>query len=187
MRNISAKHTGVKGLPWNAVFCTTVWYLWLSRNRHVFGDEQERSELTLSTLDYHLYEIGVALLHPPTDRVRYEQLQLRWTLPERGFVKLNVDGSALGTSEHSAAGGLCRDSNGEWCFGFTSRLGPGIALHAELQAIKFGLQIAWDRGFRKILLESDSLLAVTKLTTGRIQLNILTPLINCCKELIGRD
>ncbi|GLT64380.1 hypothetical protein SLA2020_368790 [Shorea laevis] len=83
-----------------------------------------------------------------------------WKPPPSRMVKLNVDGSAKGTPGDSAAGALCRDANGTWCFGFTVRLGVGTALRAEFFAVWKGLQLLWNRGFKWVQVESDSQLAV---------------------------
>lgn len=47
---------------------------------------------------------------------------------------------------HCVFGGLFRDSRGQWVLGFQGTL-PGLSpLHAELMALKTGLQIAKEQG-----------------------------------------
>lgn len=35
-------------------------------------------------------------------------------------------------------------------------IGDAAALHAEIWAVYTGMKVAWDQGFRKIIVESDS-------------------------------
>ncbi|XVF06929.1 hypothetical protein REPUB_Repub06bG0093400 [Reevesia pubescens] len=76
---------------------------------------------------------------------------------------MNVDGSARGHPGSAASGGVIRNAHGDWLGGFTHRVGISYILTAELWAIFHGLQLCWDRGYRKIELESDSLVAIQKL------------------------
>ena len=50
-----------------------------------------------------------------------------------------------------------------WIFGFVLQLGRDHILNAELYAILTGLKLAWSQGYRKVIVESDSLLAVNKI------------------------
>ena len=59
-----------------------------------------------------------------------------------------------------AAGGVIRDHNGYWLEGFIANLGTGQILDAELLGILYGLKIAWDDGYREVIVESDSTIAV---------------------------
>ena len=42
-------------------------------------------------------------------------------------------------------GGVTRNSNGEWVLGLSGSGGSNTNLHADLQAIRMGLLIAWDK------------------------------------------
>ena len=58
-------------------------------------------------------------------------------------------------------GVVCRDSSGTICFcAFDRRKGVQSPLQAELLAILFGLKITIDKGFKRIQMETDSLIAV---------------------------
>lgn len=57
-------------------------------------------------------------------------------------------------------GGLLRGDNGHWIFGFIGSVGRSDNLLPELMAIRYGLYLAREKGFRRICCESDSKEAV---------------------------
>ncbi|KAI4324123.1 hypothetical protein L6164_023686 [Bauhinia variegata] len=69
-------------------------------------------------------------------------------VPTLGFFKLNRDGSSIGKAGRAAVGGLIRDSTGNWIKGFTN-------IHAEADALRLGLQLAWDVGIRNMEVNID--------------------------------
>ncbi|KAF3785382.1 putative ribonuclease H protein [Nymphaea thermarum] len=91
---------------------------------------------------------------------RKVQTFIAWMSPPLGFVKLNVDAAARTNPGDLAAGGSFHNDNGKWSFGFTCRAGYGHIPKAEIVVIFNGLKLAWERGFRKVIVESDSLLVV---------------------------
>ncbi|XP_054782099.1 uncharacterized protein LOC129289366 [Prosopis cineraria] len=70
--------------------------------------------------------------------------------------KVNVDGAMSSTNNRASCGGVIRDHVGNWVAGFTHFLGSCSAYEAEAWAIWKGLQLAWDMGFKKVILESDA-------------------------------
>ncbi|KAK2638305.1 hypothetical protein Ddye_026100 [Dipteronia dyeriana] len=57
-------------------------------------------------------------------------------------------------------GGVVRDHLKTWVIGFALNKGSGRVLKAELWSILEGLKLVWQYGFRKIIVEIDSKLAV---------------------------
>ena len=70
------------------------------------------------------------------------QVELAWVHPGIGAFKLNVDGTCKPWSGAIGAGGVIRDSMGDWIGGFSVNLGTGQILEAELWGLFFGLQLA---------------------------------------------
>nr|XP_027062765.1 uncharacterized protein LOC113689142 [Coffea arabica] len=60
----------------------------------------------------------------------------------------------------SGGGGLLRDSQGGFLLGFSCFLGITTSLHAELQALLYGVKLCVDWGYRELHLEVDSLILV---------------------------
>lgn len=68
---------------------------------------------------------------------------VRWTKPSDQCVTLNVDGSRRGME--TTAGGVLRDANGDFMFGFAVKLTHADILQAELEAIWYGLRMCKER------------------------------------------
>lgn len=80
-----------------------------------------------------------------------------WSVPNRGWVKINSDGSVRGRELRASAGGLLRDDNGRWIVGYGRNIGSCSISKAELWGILDGLTVAWYYGYRRVVLESDKL------------------------------
>ena len=76
-------------------------------------------------------------------------------IPLVGYIKVNVDDS-YGNHGNAGFGGLLRNDRGIWVHGFSRFCGRSSNLLAELSAIWRGLQLAWDFGYRSIIIEYDS-------------------------------
>ena len=66
------------------------------------------------------------------------------------YIKLNTDGSAMGNPGIVDAGGILRDHSGGWISGFSLNLGLASNNMAELAAIRHGLEMTWNMGFKFI-------------------------------------
>lgn len=55
------------------------------------------------------------------------------------------------------AGGVCKDELGGWLCGFMNANQGASAFVAKAVALRDGLQLAWDKGFRWIECEVDNL------------------------------
>ncbi|MBA0769493.1 hypothetical protein Gotri_018218 [Gossypium trilobum] len=60
----------------------------------------------------------------------------------------------------AVAGGLVRDKNEKWLWGYTRSLGRCSVLEAELWQILDGLDLLWKHGYRNIVVESNNAAAV---------------------------
>ena len=102
-------------------------------------------------------------------------------------IKINVDGSSRGAPGDSAIGGLGRSTSGEWLFGFAGRIDRGFAISAEIKAITYGLNLAWNKGYRDVMVESDSSQAVQFICRDMVPPIDLIPVIQEFTDLTNRN
>ncbi|KAK5811264.1 hypothetical protein PVK06_026591 [Gossypium arboreum] len=99
-----------------------------------------------------------------------------------GWVKINSDGATVENRNWSAVDGVLRDSHGNWLVGFCRFINRGFAITTELWAILHGLRIAWQKGYTKVIIESDNKSVVAMLTDVSIESSSLTTLVQRIKE-----
>ncbi|MBA0811098.1 hypothetical protein Gohar_003029 [Gossypium harknessii] len=99
---------------------------------------------------------------------------LHWSTPDEGEIKLNMDGAVSPTRSYASIGGVFRDENGTWLYGFSMKLGDDTVFKVEARAILEGLNLAWDKGFRKLELECDNALLEETILAGEASPNLST-------------
>ncbi|XP_058071175.1 uncharacterized protein LOC131220234 [Magnolia sinica] len=97
---------------------------------------------------------GISFLSDPLLEV------VKWRRPRPGWIKLNVDDSALGNPGMSRRGGVCRGDNDSFHFAFSLGYGVGLNSMAKLWPVYHGLGLCVDSGFFRVEIESDSKLVV---------------------------
>ncbi|MCI20290.1 ribonuclease H protein, partial [Trifolium medium] len=90
----------------------------------------------------------------------YATIQVQWKFPRQGWIKCNTDGALVSQNQQADCGGVFRNESGAWLGGFARKLGSCSALMAELWGILSALQLAKEKGYRKVILESDSTVAI---------------------------
>ncbi|VVA14221.1 PREDICTED: ribonuclease [Prunus dulcis] len=114
-------------------------------------------------------------------------VSLAWELPAFGCFKLNVDGSCGITTGAIGAGGVIRNSVGEWIAGFVANIGNGQILDAEILGLAFGLKLAVDRGVSNLTVEMDSTIIVQLIQSpDAINFHPLAAVICECRELMEK-
>ncbi len=83
------------------------------------------------------------------------EISISWQAPATGWISLNTDGAHRRSSGCSACGGVFRDTSGGWLGGFSMKLERCTAYRAELWGILIGLRQAWNRGRRRVLVQTD--------------------------------
>lgn len=66
---------------------------------------------------------------------------VKWQKPNRGWFKLNVDGSSLGNPDCMGVGGIIRNDQGYLTVAFVKELSHGSNNEAELLALYYGLKL----------------------------------------------
>ncbi|CAN1315860.1 Putative ribonuclease H protein At1g65750 [Linum perenne] len=154
-------------LPWiedfirrpelSLLFGATCWFLWRYRNDRVFNDKLT----TAVTLTRHI-QAWVALVGDTLDRDRSITDVVP---PARTEVCISWEPAPL-----------------EW-----ENLGICSITRAELRGVVPGLQLAWDRGYRKVQLHIDSQCAVLLLQSDDRTDHLHAATIRRARELLHRD
>ncbi|KAJ1423785.1 Ribonuclease H-like superfamily [Sesbania bispinosa] len=109
-----------------------------------------------------------------------------WKAPADG-VAVNCDGSSIGNPGRAGFGGLICDPLGTWQCGFYGSIGQAECLQAELMGLLIGLQVSWERGFRKVDCFYDSNNALHLISIDSIQFHQHATIIMHIRDLIQRD
>ncbi|GAU26607.1 hypothetical protein TSUD_102140 [Trifolium subterraneum] len=72
--------------------------------------------------------------------------------------KCNTDGATLGCPGQAASAGVFRDNNAIFLGGFTINLGINTTFHAELIGVMYAIEIAFEKGWWNLWVETDSML-----------------------------
>ena len=150
------------------LFCIICWLIWMNRTRSYHDSIcYSPGKIIRSAKDLNDEYIQTT----KNDRVHDRQGNIVWTPPPEGVLKLNTDAAFCEQSKMAKLGVVCRDSTGVVHFNaHGSRKEIQTPLQAELLALLFGLEIAIDKGYKNILLETDSLIAVTEIEKGFLSL-----------------
>lgn len=85
---------------------------------------------------------------------------ISWLQQNQERVIINVDGNSMGNPGLAGFGGLARNPDGGWIFGFSGHISHAEILKAELIGIFQGLNLARNRGIRILICYSDSMSAL---------------------------
>lgn len=109
-----------------------------------------------------------------------------WQAPKQGWVKLNTNGSSKENSGWSGGGGVLRDYRGLWISEFLAHFGFCSSMKAELLAVLHSLHLAWELGFRHLIVELDSKATLNIFSIdGDCNIRFTNELAEC-RELIRR-
>ncbi|KAF7837882.1 ribonuclease H [Senna tora] len=182
---------GVFDLSWKEVFATTCWSMWRRRNEQVFNQRDFSVTDPVFTI---LQQVRMAseayrdVLSTSRSFPSRSGCLVRWSHPEEEWLKVNVDGACKSsTTERASCGGVIRDHEGRFLLGFAKNLGYCDVISAELWGIKLGLEVAWEMGARKIVIETDSTYA-HQLVLSRVQkLHPCLSLVNAIHQILARQ
>ncbi|OMP08004.1 Zinc finger, FYVE/PHD-type [Corchorus olitorius] len=111
---------------------------------------------------------------------------------ENDIVKTRVKLSFAGRSRGripgaTTGGGLIRDESGKWIIGYNLKIGVCSSLTTDLWALYEGLKLSWDKGCRKVVVESDSVAVVECLKKPLCLLDSNRALIQSCRDLLNNN
>ncbi|CAN1743216.1 Putative ribonuclease H protein At1g65750 [Linum perenne] len=172
------------------LFGLICWSLWKTRNERVFSELRLPASSVAARIKAWAVIVKGAMetnLLPADPGKRYVPIQVAWEPGRQGWVVLNSDGSVLHPSSKAAAGGLIRDELGRCLMAFSYNLGRCSITRAELRGAVHGLSIAWNLGYRRVLVQMDSAAAIAILEAkGEIDHQHAMEVIQY-RELLTRD
>lgn len=139
----------------NILFIAGIWGIWKWRNNAVF-EETGWTLVGAWRRLAHEHDDFVTIMNPDQLANGGNLICEVWTAPQPGKTKLYTDRRWRRGGNHIGGGGLLRGSDGCWLYGFWSSGTWNNAFMAELEALKNGLRMAWDQGFRDIMAEVDN-------------------------------
>ena len=99
---------------------------------------------------------------------------------------MNSDGSVCASGQ-APCGGLLRDAMGRVLGGFVTNLGICPVTIAELWGIYYALHLAWENGFRHLILEVDSMSALQLVRGGVKRLHPYAMVIQRVHNLLSKS
>lgn len=87
-------------------------------------------------------------------------INVKWSKPMLRWHKLNTDGSALGNPGLVGGGGIIRDHNGMWVWGFSRAIETASSVEAELWALRDGLKLCISLNLQAVEIDLDAKVVV---------------------------
>ncbi|GLT41648.1 hypothetical protein SLA2020_156950 [Shorea laevis] len=166
-----------------ALFLSTIWLLWKDRNALVFRNHRTKPH-ELCSLVFQQAKYTKLAMHPLFPVKSRQPRWVSWTPPVEGWHKLNTDGSCSLARNSATAGGLIRDSGGNWVSGFIVNVGHASIFVAELWGLREGLRLCKALGIPRVAAEMDSQMAVRFINEGREVDNLFTAILLDIKSLM---
>ncbi|KAH1055712.1 hypothetical protein J1N35_033777, partial [Gossypium stocksii] len=89
-----------------------------------------------------------------------------WSASSGGCIKLNTDGAIWQNGSYVEIGGVFRDADANWLWGFSRLLGKETIFKIKARAILEGLRLAWEKGIRQLKVKSDNDLLIETIVEG---------------------
>ncbi|GAU35943.1 hypothetical protein TSUD_394910 [Trifolium subterraneum] len=98
----------------------------------------------------------VTIHHPKTPILK----EIIWQPPLLNWIKVNIDGASCGNPGNASCGGVFRNYNADFMFAFVDPLGVETSYFAELCGAMKAIEIAFDKNWLNLWVETDSSLVV---------------------------
>ncbi|CAN1177065.1 Putative ribonuclease H protein At1g65750 [Linum perenne] len=153
------------------IFGNIYWFLWKSRNERIFAADRTQPAgvvargLSWSSLVTDALRKTRSVLGEGSSRF---EINLAWDPGQADWVTLNTDGSVDRGRRKASVGGMLRDSEGRCILAFTMNLGTCSITRAEMRGAIEGLKRTWEAGFRRVILQLDSIAAISLLSNAEL-------------------
>ncbi|XVF82507.1 hypothetical protein PTKIN_Ptkin16aG0054600 [Pterospermum kingtungense] len=143
---------------------TLCWLLWKNKNSCFHSMTCKTPSTILGTGQVMCKDFEEATIQSGP---LFQQGDLRWTPPRADYFKVNMDASFLPLTRDATIGCVVRDHVGVVLGSAAAKIQQVLSpLQAELKALLYGLQMASALNYRRIVLETDCLLAVKEVQKG---------------------
>ncbi|KAK8527508.1 hypothetical protein V6N12_054715 [Hibiscus sabdariffa] len=119
------------------LFGSILWNTWLRHNQHIFNPDGSTHESLISQ-SYRMRDEArsdMSLRSIPCCVSPAGYIIRNWCKPLVGWIKVNTDEARDPNSGVTFCGGVGRDSNMEWCFGFSKKFdGRPERIHSPLRS-----------------------------------------------------
>ncbi|KAH9750393.1 putative ribonuclease H protein [Citrus sinensis] len=173
-------------LPWDCIFGVAIWRLWFWQNHFIMAGNLVDSKTIYLDIMARASEIHRINNSHLSQQPRRKEIFISWLPPPWPWCKLNTDGSYRNTGE-AGAGGIIRDSFGNWISGFSMNIGESSVIMAELWGLYQGLSLAWNVGIRHLLVEVDSLCVTQMISQQVVVPNVFYALVVVIRDFLSRN
>ncbi|KAL2922263.1 hypothetical protein RDABS01_013754 [Bienertia sinuspersici] len=140
---------------WN-IFWSLTWGIWLLRNDWLFERKKPSIENTILKAMSWVGEYEKAN-EVTTKLQQIENSSTKWLAPSQGVYKINSDMALLGNNL-MGLGDVVRDWVGDVVLSSCWKVNEAISVEeSEAMAVRHALTIAWEAGFREVIVEADCL------------------------------
>jgi len=107
-----------------------------------------------------------------------------WTAPPPGIIKINVDAALFRETNESATALVARDEFGTVLEWRSHRCrGHPLAVEVEALAVLKAVEMAIDRGWKRVMIESDNLLIIHALNRNEEDFSSVGNIVHECHSL----
>ena len=111
---------------------------------------------------------------------------IRWERPNRGWHKLNTDGSSLGNPGMASGGGILHSESGTWIKAFTRKIGITTSFVAELWALRDGLNMCLNMQISALEIDLDAKVVVDLMCNAETLKNDNAAIVADCRLLLSQ-
>lgn len=160
-----------------AAIINVLWYIWFSRNKSRFENKTIlvtglitmicaavalSGSISHGTMSNSIDEFSIlrkfSVVGHPQKALMVKQIN--WFPPPCGRIKCNTDGAAKGFPGLAGCGGIFRDSSAAVLGCYAYSLGISSALFEELFGIILAVEMTMVKGWNKLWIECDSMIAI---------------------------
>ncbi|KAL6227535.1 hypothetical protein ACLB2K_001492 [Fragaria x ananassa] len=164
-------------------FLMALWVIWVERNNMVWRGQfynitnmmDWSSSLLLEYKHCHQRSVGTR-----------KKNKSKWTCPPSGRLRVNIDGSFAHEEGRGGVGVVIRDHKGA-CVASLARPFPNAvsAIHMEVEALRAGLLVCVQQGWRDVEVESDCMNLVQVMQTDGEDFSMVGRIIEDCQRYVS--